>query len=111
MTSSALSFKMRLSGETTSTLSFSAMVLLEPVFFAELVHAQNGDDVLQLFVALQNVLHLARDGVVLGADDQRIQDARGGVERVDGGVDADLGERAREHHRAVEVRERRGRRG
>ena len=33
----------------------------ELVLFGQLVHAENGDDVLQRFVALQDLLHLARD--------------------------------------------------
>ena len=32
-------------------------------------HAENGDDVLQRLVALQDLLHLARDGIVLLAHD------------------------------------------
>ena len=41
------------------------------VLFRELVHAEDGDDVLQLLVALQDLLHLAGDVVVLLADDRR----------------------------------------
>ena len=43
----------------------------ELVLFRQLVHAQNGDDVLQRLVALQHLLHLTGDRVVLLADDQR----------------------------------------
>src|SRR5688572_8095233 len=39
------------------------------VVFAQLVHTENGDDVLQVFVLLQGLLHLAGDRVVLLADD------------------------------------------
>jgi hypothetical protein len=48
----------------------------------------------------------ARDGVVLLADDLRIQDAAPQVERIDGRVDAELRDRAVEHRGHVEVRER-----
>ena len=39
------------------------------VLVGELVHAEDGDDVLQLPVALQDLLHARRDLVVLVADD------------------------------------------
>jgi hypothetical protein len=55
------------------------------VLFRELVHAQDGDDVLQRLVALQCRLHLTRDAVVLFADDARIENARGRVERITAG--------------------------
>src|SRR5215831_1768914 len=48
----------------------------ELVLFRELVHAENGDDVLQRLVALQNLLHLACDAIMLLADDHRRQHAR-----------------------------------
>ncbi|MEZ5287021.1 MAG: hypothetical protein R2712_19890 [Vicinamibacterales bacterium] len=81
-----------------------------PVFLGQLVDAEDGDDVLQVLVALQDLLHLARDVVVLVADDARIQDARAGRQRVHGGVDAELRDLARQVGRRVEVREGGGRR-
>src|SRR4029077_17149325 len=71
-------------------------------------HAQNGDDVLQRLVALQHLLHLPRDAVVLLADDQRRQHARGRVERVDRRIDALGGDVARQHGGRVQVRKRGG---
>jgi hypothetical protein len=47
---------------------------------------------------------------VLLADDARIQDAGGRGERVDGGIDPELGDLTGEVRRRVEVRERRRRR-
>ena len=43
--------------------------------------------------------------VVVLADDGRVEHRRGRVERIDGGVDAELGDRAREHGGGVEVGE------
>ena len=80
----------------------------ELVVLAELVHAEDGDDVLQVLVLLEDRLDLARDVVVALADDVRVEQRRRRVERVDGRVDADLGERAVENRRRVEVGERRG---
>src|SRR5688572_8001805 len=41
----------------------------EFVLRAELVHAENRDDVLEIAVALQNLLHSTGDGIMLFADD------------------------------------------
>src|SRR5262249_45966751 len=45
------------------------------VLFRELVDAEDGDDVLELLVALQDLLHLPGDVVVLLADDPRVEHA------------------------------------
>src|SRR5680860_1656427 len=47
------------------------------VLFRQLVHAENGDDVLQRYKSLQDLLHLARGLVVLVADDAGVEHARG----------------------------------
>ena len=75
----------------------------ELVLVGELVHAQDRDDVLQILVPLEDLLHLRRDGVVLGRDDSRLEGTRDGVERVDGRVDPLLDDRPREHGGRVEV--------
>ena len=70
----------------------------------EPVKTEDGDDVLQLLVLLEHRLHAARDLVVLLPDDVRVEDTRGGVERVDGGVDAELGDLTRENRGRIEMR-------
>ena len=67
----------------------------ELVLLGELIDAQNRDDVLQILVPLQDLLHGAGDAVVLVADDSRIQDAGRRRQRIDGGVDTELRNRAR----------------
>src|SRR5262245_18739629 len=47
------------------------------VLLRQLVHAENGDDVLERLVALQDLLHAAGDRVMLLANDARIEHARG----------------------------------
>src|SRR6478735_7711247 len=64
------------------------------VLRAQLFDAENGDDVLQIAIALKHSLHFAGDRVVLLADDQRIENARGRGERIHRRVDAALGDRA-----------------
>src|SRR5688572_13206876 len=48
----------------------------ELVLFGELVHAEDGDDILQRFVALQRRLHGTGDVVMVLADDARVEHAR-----------------------------------
>ena len=63
----------------------------ELVFFRQLVDTENGDDVLQVLVRLQDApCTAARGVVVLVADDARIENARGGGQRIDRGIDAEL---------------------
>ena len=69
------------------------------------------DDVLQILVALQHLLHAARDRVVLLADDVGRERLGGGGEGIDGRVDAEFRDRALEHDGRVEVREGVGGRG
>jgi len=56
------------------------------VFFGQLVHTENGNNVLQRLVVLENFLHVRGEFVVLNTDDTGIQDTRFRVERVDSGL-------------------------
>ena len=60
------------------------------IFLGELLDAEDGDDVLQIAVALEDLLDLPRNPVVLLADDQRIEDPGGRGKRVDRRVDTAL---------------------
>jgi hypothetical protein len=75
------------------------------VLVGQLVHAENGDDVLQVLVALEHLLDAAGDAVVFLADDFRGERLGGGGERIDGGEERLLGERTLEHDGGVEVGE------
>ena len=72
------------------------------VVLRQLVHSQDGDDVLQGLVVLQQLLHSSGHLVVLLSDDSWVEDTRGGVERVDGGVNTEFGERSGEHSGGVQ---------
>ncbi len=80
------------------------------VLLGQLVDAEDRDDVLQVLVPLQDLLHAPRDRVVLLADVARVEDPAARVERVHGRVDPERRDVAREHGRGVQVRERRVRR-
>jgi len=57
------------------------------VLVRQLVDTEDRDDVLQLLVALEDLLDAVGDREVLLAEDVRLEDRRGRVERVDRGVD------------------------
>src|SRR5262249_2624180 len=73
--------------------------------FRQLVDAQDGDDVLEVLVALEDLLHAASHAVVVVADVLGRDDAAAGGERVHGGGDPLLGGAALQVHRAVGVGE------
>ena len=75
------------------------------VVLVQFLHAQDGDDILQLFVALQHLLHLTGHVVVLLAHDVGIQDAGGGLQRVHRRVDAQLRDLAGQHGGGVQMGE------
>src|SRR5262245_56572536 len=60
------------------------------VFFRELVNSQDGNDVLQILVLLQNLLHGASCVVVLVTNDARIKNAGGGSQWIDCRIDTHL---------------------
>jgi hypothetical protein len=54
----------------------------QSVIFGELVHTEDRDDVLQVFVALQYELNVTGTLVMLVTDNLGIEDPAGGIERV-----------------------------
>ena len=80
------------------------------VLFAQFVHAKDGDDILKRLVALKHLLHVGRNLVMLFPDDGRVQQTRGRIKRVHGGIDAKLRNRTRQNGRCVQVGKGRGRR-
>src|SRR5690606_177735 len=75
------------------------------VLFGELVHTEDGDDVLQFLVLLQDSLHLVGDAEVLVTDDRSLQDSRGRGQRIHGRVDTQLRDRAGQLGGRVQVGE------
>ena len=97
-------------GLREEALDLARAVHRHAVVLAELVHAEDGDDVLEVLVLLQGLLNAASHRVVTLTQDGRVQHGGGGVEGVHGGVDADGRDLAREHRRGVQVSEGGGRR-
>ena len=81
------------------------------VILAQLVHAHDGDDVLQLLVALQHLLDRTGDFIMLLTHDLRAEDTAGGVQRVHSGVDALRGNVTAQNRGSVQMGERRCRSG
>src|SRR5437870_4861095 len=75
------------------------------VLLRELFGAEDGDDVLEVSVALEDSLYAAGRVVVLLTDDARVEDSREGGERVDGGVERLLNEGAGKRNDGVEMAE------
>ena len=78
-----------------------------PVFLRQFLNAQDGDDVLQIAIALEHLLNASRGVIVLLANDCGFKDSRVGGQRVDRRVQGLLGQRTVERNHGVEVSERR----
>ena len=77
----------------------------ELVLRRKLVHSENRDDVLEILVALQDLLYSPRDVVMLLTDDFGREGTRGRSERIHGRVDPQLGNRAFQDDGRVQVGE------
>ena len=78
----------------------------ELVLVGQLVHPEDRDDVLQVLVALEDLLERRRRLIVLVRDDAGLEGARERVERVDGRVDPLLDDRSGQRDERVQMRER-----
>src|SRR5450830_1743636 len=68
------------------TLDLAGTCHSQFVFWSQLVHAQNRNNVAQFFVALQRTLHRTGGFVVVLTDHQRIQLTTGGIQWIHSGV-------------------------
>jgi len=75
------------------------------VFFGELVHTQDGNDILQRLVILKQLLNLSCSIIVLVSHDGGVEHSGGGVEGVHGGIDSQLSEGSAEHSGGVQMGE------
>src|SRR6266852_160140 len=81
------------------------------VFIGQFFDTENGDDVLEVLVTLEDGLHAAGDGVVFCADDARIENARIAGQRIDGGINSALDDLTAEVGGSVQMGKGGGRRG
>lgn len=87
------------------TLDLTGTLDGELVGLGEFVHTQNGNDVLEGLVLLENLLHTGGGVVVILSDDTGIEHTRLGVKWVDSGVDTQLRNTTRQHSGGVQVSE------
>ena len=84
-------------------LHFPGAVDCQLVFLTQLVHAHDGNDVLQLLVPLQDALHGTGNLVMLFAQNLRGQDPGGGVQRIHGRVNAKAGNAAIQNGGSIQM--------
>src|SRR5207244_11021460 len=84
-------------------LYLSGALDAQAVLVGKLVDPEDGDDVLQLLVALENLLHPRSRSVVLVRDDPWLERTGARAERIDRRVDALLRDRALQRDERVEV--------
>jgi len=75
------------------------------IFFGQLVHSQDGDDILERLVVLEQLLDVSGGVVVQLSDDGGIEHSRGRVQGVHGGVDSELSQGSVQHGSGVEMGE------
>ena len=92
-------------GLAEETLYLTGTVNGQLVFVAQFIHTHDGDDVLQLLVALQNALHSTGGFIVLLTHDFRGQDPGGRVQRIHGRVDTQAGDAAVQNRGGIQVGE------
>ena len=73
------------------------------VLFRQLVHTQDSNDILERLVVLEDLLDSGGNIVVFLTDDTGIQHPGLGIQRVDSGVDTQLGDGTRQHSGGVQV--------
>jgi len=80
----------------------------ELLLLREFVHAEDRDDVLEVGVLLERLLNRHGDAIVLLTHDGGIERGARARQRIDGRIDAQFGNGAREDRGGVEMRERGG---
>lgn len=86
--------------ESEAWSTYSELVLL-----GQLIHTENGNDILERLVVLEDLLDGGGDVVVLLANDTGVEHTGLGVEGVDGGVDTQLGDGTGQHSGGVQMGE------
>lgn len=93
------------------TLDLTSTLDGKLVGLGKLVHTQNGNDILEGLVLLEDLLDTGGGVVVVLTNDTGVQHTGLGVERVDSGVDTQLGDTTRQHSGGVQMGEGGGRGG
>ena len=92
-------------GLTHETLDFAGAGDGHLVVLGELVHTKDGNDVLEGLVVLEELLGVTGKEVVGVANHTGVKHPTGGVQGIDSGVDAKLGNRSGEHGGGIQMSE------
>lgn len=87
------------------TLELTGTLDSKLVSLRQLIHTQNGNDILERLVLLEHLLDTGGDVVVLVTNDTGVEHTGLGVERVDSGVDTQLGDTTGQDSGGVQVSE------
>lgn len=87
------------------TLELTGTLDGELISLRQLIHTENGNDILEGLVLLEHLLDTGGGVVVLVTDDTGVEHTGLGVEGVDSGVDTQLGDTTRQHSGGVQVSE------
>jgi len=90
-------------GEETLNLSGTSDGHL--ILFGEIIHTQNGNNILQRSVVLEELLDATSGVVVNLTDDGGVQHTGGGIEGIHSGVDTELSEGTRQHSGGIKMSE------
>lgn len=92
-------------GLAQETLDLTGTLDGKLIGLRKFVHTQNSNDILETLVLLEDLLDTGGGFVVLLTDDTGVQHTRGRVERVDSGVDTQLGDTTRQDSGGVQMGE------
>jgi hypothetical protein len=81
------------------------------IFFGKIVHTENGDNILERLVVLEEFLDTTGSLVMDISEDEGIQHSGGRIEGIDSGVDTEFGKGSGEHSLGIQMGEGGGRGG
>eukprot|EP00128_Syssomonas_multiformis_P016704 Colp12_sorted_trinity150504_noHs@24768 len=100
-----------LEGLRQETLDLTGTGDGELILLGQLIHTQNGNNILERLVVLEDLLDTTGSVVVLLTDNAGVENTRGRVEGIDGGVNTQLSNTTRQHSGSIQVSEGGGRGG
>ena len=78
-------------GWDKKSLNFTSPGNKQLIILRKLIHTEDGDDILQIFILLQGNLNTAGNQIMLLTDDIRIKNTGGGIQRINRRIDSELG--------------------
>eukprot|EP00056_Hartaetosiga_gracilis_P017347 m.7005 g.7005 ORF g.7005 m.7005 type:complete len:506 (+) comp5634_c0_seq1:128-1645(+) len=79
------------------------------ISLGQLIHTKDSNDILKTLVVLENLLHVTSAVIVFITNNSLVKDTGGGIKRIHGRVDTQLGNTTRKHSGGVKMGKRGGR--